>query len=166
MSPRQLRAKADDKGSLLLDETVWVRRTVSGPHKTLGVAGSTPAGDTTFLNLLAHSMNKSKAAPSPAIYFKGYEFRAPFQCLNCGFDISPEQFAFARLCGSCDTADIQRSPKIFSGPRKLVKPDDPLCISKHLWATKEEIPALKKRIKEMKELAFKMRKYRPKHRMQ
>ena len=38
------------------------------------------------------------------IEFRGYTYTPPFFCLCCGIQVCARQFAWARMCGYCDTA--------------------------------------------------------------
>lgn len=48
------------------------------------------------------------ARRQPAFDYEGYRFPAPFRCMCCGVETSPEQWAYGRTCGPCDTGICQR----------------------------------------------------------
>jgi hypothetical protein len=64
------------------------------------------------------------------IDFKGWRFRAPFHCMYCAVEVSPQQWAFSRSCGGCDVSNSHTARlsifdgRIFSGPRELIDPKD------------------------------------------
>jgi hypothetical protein len=64
------------------------------------------------------------------IDYKGWRWTAPFACIRCGVEVSPEQWAFSRSCGSCDcgvspTARLRiTDPRLFAGPHELFDPFD------------------------------------------
>lgn len=77
------------------------------------------------------------------IYFdyKGWRFRAPFRCMNCGIGIDYKQWAFGRCCGPCDCGHgpkpMLRPQMVFSGPRELINPDDPYFIHEDRFMPKD-----------------------------
>lgn len=55
--------------------------------------------------------------------FKGWRFRPPFLCINCGRTICFRQWAFCRGCGRCDVGKGPQSIGWFAGPHELIDPN-------------------------------------------
>lgn len=85
------------------------------------------------------------------IYFKGWNWTAPFVCFYCGVEVSPEQWAFSRSCGGCDVSNSHTarlpvtSYKLFAGPHDLADYSDPYFLEADRFldpADREKYPVL------------------------
>lgn len=96
---------------------------------------------------------KSLAETKADIYidFKGWRWTAPFICMGCGIETSPQQWAFSRSCGGCDVSHSHTrrlsvfDRRLFAGPHELIDSKADLFLEPERFidpAEREKFPVL------------------------
>lgn len=83
-------------------------------------------------------MSAESEDSSVFVDFKGWRLRAPFRCMNCGREVSVQQFCFGRCCGPCDCGSAGFHDGPFSGPRELLDCTAEYFIAEDRWKNPPE----------------------------